>query len=137
MTWVAGKARDSVPNIVRGEGVYLYSDSGRRYMDWTSQAVCANLGHTLPPAVVQAALNQMTQSVPFLYGGIGITEARVRMNQLMNEILPGDLRAAVFPSSGAEANEAGIVMARRFTGRQKVISWYRSYREFPFCVCCP
>jgi adenosylmethionine-8-amino-7-oxononanoate aminotransferase len=45
----------------------------------------------------------------------------------MAEILPGDLRAAVYPSSGAEANEAGIMMARRFTGRQKVISWYRSY----------
>jgi taurine--2-oxoglutarate transaminase len=45
----------------------------------------------------------------------------------MAEILPGSLRAAVFPSSGAEANEAGIMMARRFTGRQKIISWYRSY----------
>lgn len=72
------------------------------------------------------AAYQMTQ-LPFTYGGIGITEARVRMNQLMNEVLPGNLRAAVFPSSGAEANEAGIMMARRYTGRQKVISWYRSY----------
>ena len=45
----------------------------------------------------------------------------------MAEILPGDLRAAVYPSSGAEANEAGIMMAKRFTGRNKVISWYRSY----------
>jgi adenosylmethionine-8-amino-7-oxononanoate aminotransferase len=49
------------------------------------------------------------------------------MNQLMAEVLPGNLRAAVFPSSGAEANEAGIMMARRYTGRHKVISWYRSY----------
>ena len=73
-----------------------------------------------------AAAYQMTQ-LPFTYGGIGVTETRVRMNQLMNEILPGTLRAAVFPSSGAEANEAGIMMARRYTGRQKIISWYRSY----------
>jgi taurine--2-oxoglutarate transaminase len=61
------------------------------------------------------------------YGGIGITEVRTRMNQLMAEVLPGNIRAAVFPSSGAEANEAGIMMARRYTGRRKIISWYRSY----------
>jgi len=41
------------------------------------------------------------------------------MNQLMAEVLPGSLRAAVFPSSGAEANEAGIMMAKRYTGRKK------------------
>ena len=126
MTWVPGKARHAVPNMTHGEGVYLYDDSGKQYLDWTSQAVCANLGHSLPTQIAQAAAHQLTQ-LPFTYGGIGITEARVRMNQLMNEILPGDLRAALFPSSGAEANEAGIIMARRFTGRKKVISWYRSY----------
>jgi taurine--2-oxoglutarate transaminase len=126
MTWVPGSARDAVPNMTHGEGVYLYDDQGKQYLDWTSQAVCCNLGHDVPKAVVDAAAYQMTQ-LPFTYGGIGITEVRTRTNQLMSEILPGDLRAAVFPSSGAEANEAGIMMARRFTGRQKVISWYRSY----------
>jgi len=126
MTWVPGASRHSVPNMTHGKGVYLYDDQGKEYLDWTSQAVCANLGHDVPQAVVEAATYQMTQ-LPFTYGGIGITEVRTRMNQLMNEVLPGDLRPAVFPSSGAEANEAGIMMARRFTGRQKVISWYRSY----------
>lgn len=126
MTWVPGAARHKVPNMTHGEGVYLYDDTGKQYMDWTSQAVCANLGHSVPQAVVDSAKYQL-ETVPFLYGGIGIPEVRVRINQLMAEILPGNLRAAVFPSSGAEANEAGIMMARRFTGRQKVISWYRSY----------
>lgn len=126
MTWVPSKARDNVPNITHGEGVYLYDDKGNKYMDWTSQAVCSNLGHTVPEAIIQATAYQM-KNLPYVYGGIGITEVRARMNQLMTEILPGNLRAAVFPSSGAEANEAGIMMARRFTGRHKIISWYRSY----------
>jgi taurine--2-oxoglutarate transaminase len=126
MTWVPGAARHKVPNMTHGEGVYLFDDEGNQYLDWTSQAVCANLGHDIPEAVVQAAAQQMRE-LPFTYGGIGITEVRTRLNQLMSEILPGDLRAAVFPSSGAEANEAGIMMARRFTGKRKVISWYRSY----------
>lgn len=126
MTWVPGKSRDNVPNMTHGSGPYLYDDTGKEYLDWTSQAVCANLGHDVPESVVEAAAMQMRQ-LPFVYGGIGITEVRTRLNQLMGEILPGDLQAAVFPSSGAEANEAGIMMARRFTGKQKVISWYRSY----------
>jgi taurine---2-oxoglutarate transaminase len=126
MTWVPGSARHAVPNITHGEGPYLYDDAGNRYLDWTSQAVCANLGHTVPDSLVEAAAYQM-RTVPFTYGGVGITEVRTRMNQLMGEILPGDLRAAVYPSSGAEANEAGIMMARRYTGRHKVLSWYRSY----------
>jgi len=126
MTWVPGKVRDKIPYMTHGSGVYLYDDKGNEYLDWTSQAVCANLGHDVPEAVVEAAAYQMRQ-LPFVYGGIGMTEVRARMNQLMAEILPGDMGAAVFPSSGAEANEAGIMMARRFTGKQKVISFYRSY----------
>ena len=126
MTWVPGKARHNVPNMTHGEGPYLFDDKGNKYLDWTSQAVCANLGHDVPEAVIQAAAQQMRE-LPFVYGGIGVTEVRTRLNQLMAEILPGGLRAAVFPSSGAEANEAGIMMDRRFTGRQKVISFYRSY----------
>jgi taurine--2-oxoglutarate transaminase len=126
MTWVPGDARHDVMNVTHGKGVYLYDDQGNQYLDWTSQAVCANLGYDLPQSVIQATAQQMAQ-LPFVYGGIGITESRVRLNQLMSEILPGDLRAAVFPSSGAEANEAGIMMARRYTGRHKVMSWYRSY----------
>jgi taurine--2-oxoglutarate transaminase len=126
MTWVPGKARHNVPNMTHGEGPYLYDDKGNKYLDWTSQAVCSNLGHDVPEAVIQAAAQQMRE-LPFVYGGIGVTEVRTRLNQLMAEILPGGLQAAVFPSSGAEANEAGIMMARRFTGRQKVISYYRSY----------
>jgi adenosylmethionine-8-amino-7-oxononanoate aminotransferase len=126
MGWGPNKARHAVPNMTHGEGVYLFDDKGNKYLDWTSQAVCSNLGHDLPEAVIKAAEYQM-RLLPYAYGDIGQPEVRTRMNQLMNEILPGDLRAAVYPSSGSEANEAGIMMARRYTGRQKIISWYRSY----------
>ena len=126
MTWVPGRNRSAVPNMTHGEGVYLYDDQGKQYIDWTSQAVCANLGHSVSDRIVEAVVHQIT-TVPFLYGGIGIPEVRTRLNQLMGEVLPGSLVAAVFPSSGAEANEAAIMMARRYTGKHKVLSWYRSY----------
>jgi taurine--2-oxoglutarate transaminase len=126
LTWAPGSVRDSIPMITHGDGIYLYDYNGKEYIDWTSQAVCSNLGHSLPEAIVTSSAKQMA-TVPYLYGGIGLQEIRVRMNQLMNEILPGDLTAALFPSSGAEANEAGMMLARRYTGRQKVLTFYRSY----------
>lgn len=126
LTWTPGKARDSLPILRRGEGVYLYGDDGKQYLDWTSQAICSNLGYSLPSSIEEAVVHQM-QEMPFVYGGIGMSEIRARFAKLMSEILPGDLQGMVFPCSGGEANEAAIMMARRYTGKYKVINWYRSY----------
>ena len=126
LTWAPGKARHNTPIITHGEGVYLYDDKGKKYLDWTSQAVCSNVGYTLPDSVIDATTKQMRE-LAFVYGGLGITEVRARLSKLISEILPGDLQGMVFPSSGSEANEAAIMLARRFTGKFKVINWYRSY----------
>ena len=126
MTWNPGSARHTTPIITKGEGVYLYDITGKQYLDWTSQAVCANLGHSIPSSIIDASTKQM-KDLPFVYGGLGITEIRARLSKLISEILPGDLQGSVFPSSGSEANEAAIAMARRHTGKFKVINWYRSY----------
>jgi taurine--2-oxoglutarate transaminase len=126
LTWAPGKARHATPIIRRGEGVYLYDDKGTQYLDWTSQAVCSNMGYTTPQPVLDATLQQMTE-LPYVYGGLGITEVRARLSKLIADLLPGDLQGMVFPSSGSEANEAAIMMARRYTGKFKVINWYRSY----------
>lgn len=126
MTWNPGSARHTTPIITKGEGVYLYDIAGKQYLDWTSQAVCANLGHSIPSSIIDASMKQM-KVLPFVYGGLGITEIRARLSKLISEILPGDLQGSVFPSSGSEANEAAIAIARRHTGKYKVINWYRSY----------
>jgi len=62
-----------------------------------------------------------------VYGGLGMVEVRCRLAKLMSEILPDDITGFLFPTGGAEANEAAVRMARRYTGRQKIISLYRSY----------
>jgi len=126
LTWAPGKSRYQLPIITHGEGVYLFDDSGNKYIDWTSQAMCTNIGYSIPPAVQAATAKQMDK-LAFIYGGLGMCEIRARLSRLMSEILPGDLQGMVFPSSGAEANEAAIMMARRYTGKYKVINWYRSY----------
>lgn len=126
LTWAPGKARHNTPIITRGEGVYLYDDKGNKFLDWTSQAVCSNIGYSVPEEVINAVTRQMKECT-FVYGGLGITEVRARLSKLISDILPGDLQGMVFPSSGSEANEAAIMMARRYTGKYKVINWYRSY----------
>jgi adenosylmethionine-8-amino-7-oxononanoate aminotransferase len=126
LTWMPGKARHTTPIITHGEGVYLYDDQGKQYLDWTSQAVCSNIGYTVPENVIEATMHQMKE-LPFVYGGLGITEIRARLASLVSDLLPGDLTGMVFPSSGSEANEAAITCARRYTGKFKVINWYRSY----------
>ena len=60
--------------MVRGEGVYLYARTGKQYIDWTSQAICSNLGHTMPPTV-QAAINDQFNALPFVYSGLAVRGA--------------------------------------------------------------
>lgn len=125
-SWIAGQAFRAVPFMSKGEHFYLYDIDGNKYLDWTSQAVCVNLGYDVPPQVVDAVHKQLT-TLPMSYGGLGVTEVRVRLAKLLSELLPGTLNNFLFPSSGSEANEAAIRMARRFTGRSKIINHYRGY----------
>ena len=86
--------RDAVPLLRSGEGSYLYDDDGKQYLDWTSQAVCANLGHTVPPSV-KAAVAQQLDTLPYVYGGLGLVEPRARLASLLSQVLPGDLNGFI------------------------------------------
>jgi len=125
-TWGPGGPLRGAPLLVRGEGVYVYDIDGNKFLDWTSQAVCCNLGYTVPDSVKNAARHQM-ETLAFAYSGFSNCTSRIRLASLMSELLPGDLTGFLFPTSGAEANEAAIRMARRFTGKTKIINQYRSY----------
>jgi 4-aminobutyrate aminotransferase-like enzyme len=126
LTWSASAPVENVPIIERGEGVYLYDTNGKEYLDWTSEAVCVNLGHTMPESV-KKAMDEQIEKIPFVYGGMGLVPVRAQLAALMAEISPGDLNGFLFPSSGGEANDAAIRMARLYTGKQKIFNQYRSY----------
>merc|ERR1719335_806695 len=80
----------------------------------------------MPQSVIDA-VNEQMKTLPYIYGGMGVCPVRSRLSKLMAEISPGDLTGFLFPCGGAEANEAAIRMARRYTGRQKILTQYRSY----------
>ncbi|GMH48761.1 hypothetical protein TrVE_jg7962 [Triparma verrucosa] len=125
-TWSPCKAKNDLPIITHSSHIYLYDSDGNEYIDWTSQAVCTNSGHSLSQHV-KTAINDQVDNLHFVYGGIAMTEIRARLSSLISELLPGDLVGCLFPSSGSEANEAAITMARRYSGRPKILSFYRSY----------
>jgi adenosylmethionine-8-amino-7-oxononanoate aminotransferase len=126
LSWGHSSPAKDLPLLTHGEGVHLFDSEGNQYLDWTSQAVCCNFGHTAPLEVLEAVTKQMSQ-LPYVYGGMGVVPVRARLSQLMAEITPGDINGFLFPCGGAEANEAAIRIARRYTGKQKILTQYRSY----------
>ena len=61
-SWGPGAALRGLPLLSRGEGVHLYDNKGNKFIDWTSQAVCVNLGYTMPDEVKAAITHQASHN---------------------------------------------------------------------------
>jgi len=102
-------------NVVRGEGVYLYDNTGRRYVDMYNNVPC--VGHA-NPHVVQAIANQAgTLVVHNRY----LHESIIRYAERLSDHHHASLTTTVFTCTGTEANEVAIMMARRATGGRGII----------------
>ena len=123
-TWNAGANVKPIP-IERAEGVYFYTSDGRRILDWNSQLMSVNIGHS-HPYVIQAMKDQLDKQLLYIWPNTA-TEPRTKLGRLLAEIVPGDINTFFFALSGAEANENAIKAARSFTGRTKILARYRSY----------
>jgi taurine--2-oxoglutarate transaminase len=122
-TWAAGEAVNPIP-VTRAEGIYFWDADGKRYLDFNSQLMSVNIGHSHPKVI--AAMKEAADGLIFAFPGTA-TEPRAKLAKLLAEIAPGDLNTFFFTLGGAEANEQAIRTARLFTGRQKIVSRYRSY----------
>ena len=122
-SWSAQQAVNPTP-MVRAEGVYFWDADGRRYLDLNSQLMCSNIGHG-DRRVIDAI---KAQAEELAYAGPGMaTRVRAEIGPLLARHTPGDLNKFFFTLGGAEANENAIKLARQFTGRQKIVTRYRSY----------
>lgn len=117
-------ARATKLGIVRGEGVYVWDESGRRYMDFASGVAVVNCGHN-HPYVVQKAREQMKQ---LIHGGHNVVYYPSYI-ELAEKILAhvGHDDKLYFSNSGAEANEAAIKLAKQVTARPGIISFKHSF----------
>jgi taurine--2-oxoglutarate transaminase len=111
-------------HVVDAEGCWFTDDTGKRYLDLSSQLMCVNLGHKNPRVI--EAIAEQARELPFM-GPAYATNARARLSAKLLEVLPEGLEKFFFATSGTEANEAAFKIARMVTGRNKIISRYRSY----------
>jgi taurine--2-oxoglutarate transaminase len=110
--------------LVGGSGCRVRDASGRDYLDFSSMLVNVNIGHE-HPRVVQAIKDQaeILATVAPAYG----SRVRGEAARLILDRAPGGFTKVFFTNGGADANENAIRMARLQTGRDKVLSTYRSY----------
>lgn len=122
-SWSAQGAVNPIP-MTRGEGVYFWDATGKRYFDLNSQLMCVNIGHG-NQRVIKAIQDQAAQ---LAYAGPGMaTQVRAELGRALAAVSPAGLDKFFFVLGGAEANENAIKMARAVTGRHKIIARYRSY----------
>ena len=112
--------------IDRGQGVRVWDEDNRCYLDFTAGWGVTCLGHS-HPAIIAALETQGRKIMQNPNSGTTYSPARAQLLALMAGILPGDLTRVFFSNSGAEANDAAIKLARKVTGRMDVISTHQSF----------
>ena len=110
--------------IAGGLGTKVWDFEGNEYLDFSSQLVNVNIGHQHPAviAAIHAQADQLTTIAPST-ANLTRGEAAKRVTGLA----PDGFNRVFFTNGGADANENAIRMARLHTGRDKVLSTYRSY----------
>jgi len=112
------------PVLAGGLGSTVWDHSGRRWLDFSSQLVNVNIGHQHPAvlAAIHAQVDELATVAPAT-----AALARGEAARRIVDRAPAGFRKVFFTNGGADANENAIRMARLHTGRDKVISTYRSY----------
>jgi len=111
-------------HIVDAEGCWFTDGAGKRYLDFSSQLMCVNLGHKNKRVIESIA--EQARGLAYAAPAYA-TAARARLSLKLLEVLPAGINKFFFATGGAEANEAAFKIARMYTGKNKIISRYRSY----------
>jgi taurine---2-oxoglutarate transaminase len=124
-TWSRQKAWKTPKFITDAEGIYFYDDTGKSYIDFSSQLMCSNLGHK-NKAVIEAIVKQ-TEKLPYVAPGFA-NDATIEAVEALRTVIPPSLSRYFFSTSGTEANEAALKLVRQSKApAYKVISRYKSY----------
>ena len=112
--------------VDRAEGSFIYDTSGKAYLDMVSGIAVTNIGHR-HPKIVTAIKDQIDRYLHVMPYGEFIQRPQIELAQKLNQILPSGLDVSYFVNSGTEANEAALKLAKRYTGRRKIVSCLKSY----------
>jgi taurine---2-oxoglutarate transaminase len=109
-------------HMTRGQGVWFWDGEGNKWLDFSSQLINLNIGHQHPKML--EAIKKQVDELCFA-GPNFATEPRGALGKKLAEVT--GLTKAFFTLGGAEANENAMKIARLYTGRDKIITRYRSY----------
>ena len=113
-------------DIEKAEGVTLFAANGKKYLDLISGVSVNNLGHR-HPAVVKAIKDQVDKYLHLMVYGEYIQSPQVRFAALLTKQLPESLNNVYLVNSGSEAIEGALKLAKRYTGRPKIIAFNNAY----------
>ncbi len=129
------QAKNQRPILEHAEGVYMYDQNGKRYLDGSSGAMVSNIGHS-NKRVLSAMQAQMDKAT-FGYRLHFQTEPAEALARKTAELMPDGLDKVFFTSGGSEGIESAIKLARQYafttgaSSRWKVISRYPSSKSAP------
>ncbi len=112
--------------VARAEGVFFYTPEGKPYYDLISGVSVSNVGHG-NPAVVDAVCAQARDYMHIMVYGEVVERPQVEYARKIAEALPEPLDSVYFLSSGAEAVEGALKLAKRATGRTELIGMRNAY----------
>lgn len=112
--------------VERAEGVWMYGPGGQRWMDLISGIGVSSLGHR-HPRVVEAIHEQVDRHLHVMVYGELVQAPQVRLAELLCAHLPAALNRVYLVSSGAEAIEGALKLAKRCTGKTELISCINAY----------
>ena len=126
VTWSRQKNWNPI-KIVGANGCYFKDVSGKSYLDMSSQLMCSNLGHGNKRII--NAIKKQAEELAYIAPSFD-TDIREEVSSKLKTILPDNLTKYFFGTSGTEANEAAIKIARMYMAKEhknKIISFYNSY----------
>ena len=112
--------------VERAEGIWLYSPDGRKYLDLVSGVSVSNVGHS-HSTVKQAAKAQIDKYMHLMVYGEMVQSSQVKYAELLIRNLGAQFESVYFVNSGSEAIEGAMKLAKRYTGRSKIVSFNKSY----------
>ena len=112
--------------VEKADGSYIYGKDGRKYLDFVAGVSANTLGHS-HPKIVEAIKTQAEKYLHVMVYGEYAQEMPVKLCHLLAEATPDPLEVTYLVNSGAEAIDGSLKLAKRYTGREVIVSFKNSY----------
>lgn len=112
--------------VEKAEGSYIYGKDGRKYLDFVAGVSANTLGHS-HPKIVEAIKTQAEKYLHVMVYGEYAQEMPVKLCRLLAQATPEPLEVTYLVNSGAEAIDGSLKLAKRYTGREEIVSFKNAY----------